>query len=221
MKLKRLLFHNFGWKLASLTFSVLLWFAVVGEPELVTVQSAEVYFENLDSSLVLLTDAPNIQLELRGPSAVVSRENLQTVKILLDLSNVKGPGEQAYAISAEDITLPTGVALMSAVPSRLFLDFDRRTRKNVAVKPEIKGQPAPGYRLVNAWTEPNTVAVSGPESRIRGIDAAQTAEIDITGATANKEVRVNAYVSDPMVQLTSPLVNVRLIIEKGFDNSHP
>jgi hypothetical protein len=89
---------------------MLLWFAVVGEPDLVTLQAAGVYFENLPSGLVIASDVPdNVQIELRGPSAVLGRENLSSVKILLNLSSVSTPGQQSYTISSRNGTERCGL----------------------------------------------------------------------------------------------------------------
>ena len=49
--------RNLVWKLASLALAVLLWSAVVGEPEGVTVQAVPVLYRNLSRDL-LATDTP-------------------------------------------------------------------------------------------------------------------------------------------------------------------
>lgn len=221
MKVRRFFFHNFGWKLASLTFAVLLWIAVVGEPEVATMQSAHVYYSGLAQHLVLLDDPEGVQLELRGPAPALDRENLNSIKILLDLSNVLTPGPQAFGVSAENVTLPAGVTLLAAVPSRIVLEFDRRANKSVPVQAVIKGRPGTGYVVASHSVNPPSMVISGPEKRLAAIKSVLTSEIDITDAKALQELRVNAYVSDPLVQLASPAVTVRLNIEKGSDSSRP
>lgn len=212
----RLLTHNIGWKLGSLALATLLWFAVVGEPELVTVQAVSVYYQNLPSGLVQTTELPEVQLELQGPSAVLSRENLSGVKILLDLSRVTAPGEQSFTISGQDVVLPGGVSFRSAVPSRLFLQFDRRVTKEVPVRVEMTGLPAEGYLVTSRQATPPNVRVSGPEMRLRALESAVTDPVDVSGRTAGLEAQLNAYVTDPALQLESPsLVTVQVTIEKG------
>lgn len=214
--LHRLLFHNWAWKLGSLAIASLLWAAVVGERELVTVQAAGVYFVNLREGLVIASDVPDrVQIELRGPSAVLSRENLSGVKVLLDLSSVSGPGQQSYAISSRDVVLPAGISFLSAVPSRIFLEFDRRAWKEIPVRANLRGSPAPGFRLVRHTVEPEAVRVSGPESRLRRLEAAQTDTVEITGLDRTATIVANAFISDSAVQLdSSPRVTVNLTIER-------
>lgn len=214
--LRRLLFHNWGWKLGSLALSVLLWYAVVGEPELVTVQAAGVYFANLREGLVIASAAPDrVQIELRGPSAVLSRENLSGVKVFLDLSSVSAPGQQSYTISSRDVALPAGISFLSAVPSRIFLKFDWRRSKDVPVHVDLRGIPAQGFRLARYAVDPETVRVSGAESRLRLLEAAQTDPLEITGLDRSTTAVTNAFVADPAVQLESPpRVTVHLTIER-------
>jgi len=214
--LRRLLLHNWAWKLGSLGLAVMLWFAVVGEPELITVQAAGVYFENLSESMVLASDVPDtVQIELRGPSAVLGRENLSTVKILLNLSSISAPGQQSYTISTRDVVLPEGVNFLSAVPSRLFLEFDRRAAKEVPVRVDLKGFPASGFRLAGHKVHPAMVRVSGPEMRVRDLEYAQTDSVELSGLDRSVSVNANAFLSDPLLQLDPHRVTVDIAIERG------
>jgi diadenylate cyclase len=221
-RLRRLVFHNAGWKLASLAVAAALWFVVVGEPELITVQAVRVFYRNLPPGMLVTSEVPDVQLELRGPSAVLDRENLEGIKILLDLSRVTEPGEQSFTISSQDVSLPAGVSFLSAVPSRLFLKFDRRQSREVPVRVEISGAPAPGYRVAQLRAEPDRVLVSGPAQRLESLENAVTDPVDVSGRSASLELQRNAYLPDALLQLESPsLVSVRVTIEKGIDSPDP
>jgi hypothetical protein len=120
----RALTRNLGWKLGSLALAVLLWFAIVGEPEVVTIQSVPVFYMNMPATLELNTDAPgNVNLQLRGPSGELSRENLSGVTVMLDLSGYPA-GERIISVSTAKMTLPQGVALVRAEPNRLKIRLD-------------------------------------------------------------------------------------------------
>lgn len=215
-RLLRVLLHNAGWKLASLGVAVALWFAVVGEPELVTVQAVRVFYRNLPPGLVLISEIPAVQLELRGPSAVLDRENLEGIKILLDLSRVTGPGEHSFTLSSRNVSLPAGVSFLSAMPSRLLLKFDRRQSRDVPVRVDITGEPAPGYRVAQLRAEPERVLVSGPAQRLASLETAVTDPVDVSGQSVSLELQRNVYLPDALLQLESPaLVSVRVTIEKG------
>jgi hypothetical protein len=132
----RALTNNPGWKLLSVILAVLLWVAVEGEPELVTVQTVPVFYRNVEPALALVASPPaTVRLELRGASDVLGRENLSNVALLLDLAGVTEPGERAFPVSRSNVTLPVGVSFVRSDPPELKLHLDRA--------PESKGNPAP------------------------------------------------------------------------------
>ncbi|HEY2842066.1 MAG TPA: hypothetical protein VGJ09_00390 [Bryobacteraceae bacterium] len=122
----RALTHNLGWRLLSILLAVMLWIAVEGEPELVTLQSVPVFYRNVEMNLALVANPPAVvKLELRGASDVLSRENLSNVIVLLDLAGVTEPGEMAFPVSRSNVTLPAGVSFVRSDPSDLKLRLDR------------------------------------------------------------------------------------------------
>ncbi len=128
--------RNLGWKLLSVGLAVLLWIAVEGEPELVTVQSVPVFYRNVEPSLALVANPPaTVRVELRGPSDVLGRDNLSNVALLLDLAGQTEPGEKVFPISRANVTLPAGVNFVRSDPPELKLHLDR------ALEP--KGNSAP------------------------------------------------------------------------------
>lgn len=208
--------RHWPWKLASLILAVALWFVVVGEPELVTIQAAPVLYRNLPAGLILLSDAPdNVRVELRGPSGRLTRTTLSEIFASLDLAGVAGPGEQTFTLSGEDFSLPRGVAFLRAVPSQLRLNFDRMVTKDVAVEIRLNGTPPAGYRVTRQEAIPGFLRISGPQTRVAAIDRAQTDELNVSAMTQTTAVRINAFVSDNRVQFeSSPVVTVKLTIEK-------
>jgi YbbR-like protein len=129
----RALVNNPGWKLLSVLLAVLLWIAVEGEPELVTVQTVPVFFRNVDPTLALVSSPPaTVRVELRGPSDILGKDNLSSVALLLDLAGQTEPGEKVFPISSANVSLPAGVNFVRSDPSELKLHLDRS-----------KGNPAP------------------------------------------------------------------------------
>src|SRR4029077_7733133 len=118
-----------------------IWIAVEGEPELVTVQSVPVFYRNVEPSLALVSNPPvAVRRELRGSSDVLSRDNLSTVAVLLDLGELKEPGEQSFPISRTNVTLPAGVSFVRSDPAALKLHFDRAA--GLGNTSEAKGNPS-------------------------------------------------------------------------------
>lgn len=213
----KLLTRHFSWKLGSLTLAVLLWFAILGEPELVTTHTAPILYKNLPRDLLIGSDAlDQVRVELRGPSGKLSPDRLAEMAVLLDLSDVKGPGERTFTLSDADFHLSQGVTFLRSVPSQLRVRFARLLSREVPVSVRIYAQPPPGYRLVSQQAVPDTLRIAGPEDRVTAVSGAETDAIDLSGITGNTEIKANAFISDPQIRFeVSPVVTVKVIVEKN------
>jgi YbbR domain-containing protein len=213
----RLITHNFVWKLGSLTLAVLLWYAILGEPELVTTHTAPILYKSLPPGLLIGSDAMDqVRVELRGPSGKLSPDRLEEMAVLLDLSDVKGPGERTFTLSDADFHLPQGVTFMRSVPSQLRVRFARLMSREVPVNIRIYAPLPAGFRMVQQKAVPETLRIAGPEGRVSSVTSAETDAIDLSGTTANREIKVNAFISDPQVRFeVSPVVTIKLTVEKN------
>jgi YbbR-like protein len=213
----RLITRHFGWKLGSLALAVLLWFAILGEPELVTTHTAPILYKSLPRGLLIGIDAlDQVRVELRGPSGKLSPDRLAEMAVLLDLSDVKGPGERTFTLSDADFHLPQGVTFLRSVPSQLRVAFSRLLSREVPVNVRFYAPPPAGYRIVSHQTVPDSLRIAGPEGRVKAVASAETDAIDLSGITENKEIKVSAFISDPQVRFeVSPVVTVKLVVEKN------
>jgi hypothetical protein len=208
--------HNFWWKLVSLLLAVLLWYAVEGEPEVVTSRALPLYFERLPADLLLTAEAPSsVRVEMRGPAGKLSPSSLSDAAFRLDLSPVNAPGERTFTLSSANLNLPPGVTFLRAVPSQLHLAFDRNLAKDVPVEIRLAGSPPAGFQIVSREVSPATLRIAGPEQRVKRIASASTDAIDVTASSADTTLRVNTFVEDSQVRLeSSPIVTVKLTIRK-------
>jgi len=132
----RALTRNLGWRLLSVILAVLLWVAVEGEPELVTLQPVPVFYRNVESNLALVANPPvSVRIELRGAADVLSRDNLANVAVLLDLAGLTEPGEKVFPVTRANITLPAGVRFVRSDPPELRLHLDRASKGNPSPQP--------------------------------------------------------------------------------------
>jgi hypothetical protein len=212
----RALTRNLGWKLGSLFLSVSLWFAIIGEPELVATHSVPIFYRNLAPDLLIGSDAvDSVRVELRGPSSKLTAGNLADIAVLLDLSSIGGPGERTYTLSDGDLHLPEGVTFLRAIPSQLRLQFAHLRSKNVPVQIRIAQPPPSGFTVTSQTVEPSQLRIAGPELRIERTTSAQTDAIDLSGITQSTEFHVNTFIADPQVRLeNSSIVTVKVTIEK-------
>jgi len=208
--------RNLGWKFLSLALAILLWYAIVGEPELATSVSAPIEYKNLPVELEMSSDVlDRVHLQVRGPSGKLHTTDLGNMSVVLDLASVHRPGERTFTIQQWNVNLPSGVTLSRAVPAQVRVRFETRVSREVPVRVRYSAQPPTGYRIARQQVEPPTVRVIGPESRVNHIEAVQTDPIDLSTVVGESRFEVHTYVADSQVRLdSSPEVRVRVILEK-------
>jgi len=212
----RSLVSNAGWKLASLVIAVLLWAAILGAPDVVTMQAVPIFFKAVPPELLVNTNGvERVSVEVGGPSSKVTPGNLAGTAVVLPLNDVSGPGDRTFTLSDANIELPDGVRLIRAVPSQLRLTFDRLLTKQVPVVVQFANSPPPGYRVSTEDVMPPALTIAGPESQVASIQNVPTDAVDISGITASASFQVNTYVPISRVRFTSPsMVTVKITVEK-------
>ena len=89
-------------------------------------------------------------------------------------------------------------------PATISLNLEKSGSSEVAVTPTVDGDPAPGYEISEIISEPKTVWVIGPESRLKDQPTAITERISVEGATATIIETVSMGASDSAVRLREP-----------------
>ena len=87
-----------------------------------------------------------------------------------------------FHIRNDEVRAPFGVEVTQVLPATLGIDLERSTRRTVPVKPALDGEPAPGYVVGRVSSEPATVDIVGPETRVKQITDATTEPVSVTGA---------------------------------------
>jgi hypothetical protein len=207
-----LLFENFGWKILSLGIALLIWALVATEPELGTRVAVRLAYKNLPGDLEFSSEpAGPILLELRGPSGELQGLN---PAVILDMSNVQ-PGVHTFLIGDGNVKLPHGVRLVSANPSVVRFEFDRRLVRSVRVRARFTGEGQNGYVVVSHSVEPPELWIEGAAKRVARIAEVVTDPVDVSAVVGTSEFRVNAFVDDPYVRFqTSPQVRVTVTMRK-------
>jgi YbbR domain-containing protein len=189
------------WKLASLAVASLLWLATVGEPEITTSLSVPVYYQNAPKDLeISSTLLDRVRLEVNGPSSKLRQHEMADAAVVIDLSGIDRPGEETFTIDGASAKMPAGVRVMSAAPPQVRLRFERRMTREVPVVVRVAAQPAQGMAVVSLKPEPERVTVTGPESRVSAVSAAETDALDLSGLTGPGELSTHVTIDDPQVR---------------------
>jgi YbbR domain-containing protein len=197
-------FRHFGLKVLAIALASLLWLTVAGEHVVERSLRVPLEFRNIPSQLEISGDPPaTVDVRLRGSSAILSRLQPGEVVAVLDLSSAR-PGSRLFHIRSDEVRVPYGVEVAQVVPGTLSLDLERSATRTVPVVPAIDGEPAPGFVVGRISSEPATVQVVGPESRIRELAEATTEPVSVAGSRDRVRDIVTVGVADAAVRLTQP-----------------
>lgn len=216
----RLLFHNWPLKLIALITAITLWSTVTREPVAEIGFSVPIEFHNVPENLEITSqNIPQAQIRVRGPARLVREISAVDVHPIINLRNA-GPGERTYELASAQINVPYDVEVVQVVPSQFRLSLDKRTSREVEVRPRVTGSFPAGYQLRSVSATPATVTIIGPERRVLAVDAALTDPIDASGVVGRATFTANAYVPDPLVRVVRP-VAVHVVVETGRATEPP
>ena len=206
-------FRDIWLKAIAVTIAVLLWLTVAGEPVVERGLEIPLEFENVPAALEIAEAPPDtVSVRIRGTSRRMSQLDSTQVVAVLDLSDER-PGHRLFDMFSGRVDVPRGIEITSVVPATVTLTLERRGGPRlVPVVPEIEGTPAPGFTVGRIQTEPHSVEVVGPETRLAELTKALTESVSVAGASARVAAEVTVGVSDPTLRLVEP-VSARVVVE--------
>ncbi len=211
--LREFLFNNIGLKAISLLLALLLWLQVAGQQ---TVQ------QKLDLPVVFVNMAPETEISndyVRRVDVVLSSRRGTTnfedgsLTVKIDLRGSIPGTEKFYPLTADNISdRPSGVEVVSISPTSIRLLLENTVKKEIAVKPELVGEPAEGFQVTEV-TAPR-VTIIGPQSRVQEVSEAQTEPIGITGLSSTLERNVAVDIGEVALRMEPASVDVVITIEE-------
>ena len=197
-------FRNLGLKALALALAILLWLTVAGEHVVERSLRAPLEFRNIPEALEIVGNAPDtVDVRLRGSSALLSRVQPGEVVAVLDLASARA-GSRLFHILTDEVRAPYGVEVAQVIPSTLSLELEKSARRFVPVVPVTDGEPAPGFIVGRKSSEPSTVEIIGPESRVKQVTEATTEPVLTKDAKVRVRDTVTIGVADTSVRLVQP-----------------
>ena len=215
-------FRNFGLKVAALGLGSLLWFTVTGERVERKVTRVPIYYRNVPPSLEITDQPDSVDVSVRGRYTDISR--LQDIAVTADLG-ASGPGANVLPLRVDQVTVPRYVEVVQIDPGTVTVWLERSDAMSVPVRPNVDGEPAPGFRVKEVLVEPARVTIVGPQSRLKPTTVAVTERISIEGRSGPTfEQVVTVGVGDAQLRLQEPMTaRVTVVIEpepleRAFDD---
>ena len=197
-------FRHLGLKTLAILLAALLWLTVSGEHIVERSLRVPLEFRNIPEALEIVGSAPDtVDVRLRGSSIVLSRLQPGEIVAVLDLSTGRA-GSRLFHIRNDEVRAPFGVEVAQVVPSTLSLELEKSARRVVPVVPQVEGEPAPGFVVGRTTSDPATVEIVGPDSRVRQISEATTEPVSVKDAKTRIRDGVTIGVLDSSVHLAQP-----------------
>src|SRR6476660_553799 len=194
-------FTHLGLKLMAIALASLLWLIVAGDHLVERSLRVPLEFRNIPPALEIVGDPPTaVDVRLRGSSALLGRLEPRDIVAVLDLGSAR-PGSRMFHLRSDEVRAPYGVDVAQVVPGTLALDVEKSGRRTVPIVPALDGEPAPGFVIGRVTSDPPTVDVAGPESRLRQLTGATTEPVEVTGSRARVHDVVTVGITDSAVRL--------------------
>jgi hypothetical protein len=219
----RLLEGDTPLRIASVALAVALWFFIAGQDVAERGITVPVELRNVPPNLELTGDpVNNVDVRLRASPGLIESLDPGQVLAAIDLKGA-AEGEHIIQLTPDEFRVPFGFRIVKITPSLLTLNLERTLDKTLPVRPRIIGRPAPGFEVVEVRSEPGSVRVLGPKSRVQEVESAFTEPVSVEGMDATVEETVNVGLEDPLLRLEDSsevkvLVRIREVHEeRTFD----
>lgn len=213
---------NWGLKLASLIFAVLIWFFVtnINDPVI------SVRYTNIPVSLKntnLITDQGQIYTVLDN-SDVINSVTIYAPRTVIDSltqNNVVATADVQDLSSLNTVSINVDTNKYRDKIDRIVLSSDvvklsveRKASKTLALTATTSGTLSEGYVIGDVSTEQNMIRISGPESIVNKVSKASV-DVDVTGFTSNigTDADIVLYDSEgnPLDSLQSLTMNIKTV----------
>jgi diadenylate cyclase len=213
----RFLTRNLIWKLFALVAAFGVWLNVASEPELATIVSVPVEYNNFPRDLEISSNiVDSIYVEARGPSGQLRSLNDSHIAAIVDFASVKAPGQRTFTLTAAQLKLPRGIELIRTTPAQLRFQFERRITRAVPVKVDFSGKAPVGVSVAQMEIEPPELTITGPESHVLKAKPLEADPFDLTGVNADTVRKLSVFAGEPEVRiLDAPQVTVKIRVRHG------
>ncbi|MEZ4598656.1 MAG: CdaR family protein [Syntrophotaleaceae bacterium] len=183
--------ENWVLKLLSLAFALVLWFFVMGEQRLERSYLVPLELMNMPVGMMVANDIPSrIEVRISGPRTLLMNLHPEDIGISVDLKGLR-PGLTTFKRLEERLNLPGPLKVTRLSPSYIDVRLDRVITKSVPVKVRLAGNPAKGYRVVRAVSDPANATIEGAKSELEKVEMVLTDEVELEGATEDLKTAIS------------------------------
>ncbi|SFC17968.1 CdaR family protein [Butyrivibrio sp. YAB3001] len=183
---------NWGLKLASLIFAVIVWFLVtnINDPIIsvrytnvpVTLKNGNLITEKGQVYTILDGSDTINSVTIYGPRQIIDSLSQSNVVATADIQNLSSLNTVSIDVQTNKYNDKLEKIVLSS--DVVKLNVERKASKSLALTATTSGSLSDGYVVGDVSTEQNMVRVTGPESFVNSIQKAAV-DVDVTGFTSN------------------------------------
>ncbi len=202
---------NLGLKLWSIVIALALTIFVHGQGNRSVISLiVPVELRNLSSDrIVLLPNAPQAQVTVRGPSYVLSDLSSEPLSFSVRVPEEVG-NRYVTPLQSTMLQLPPSVEVANIDPSEIEFVLDTIIEKEIKIEVPRIGSLREDYRLVGITVIPPTIKVRGPKTELESLESIETEQIDLRSFTSSADKVLNIKERGRFVQIEPKKVNVRV-----------
>jgi len=213
--MKKLLFKNFGIKIASIILAIVLWIVASSRGQSEIFVDIPLEFMNLPSGLEMINSTDKtVSLNIKGPEKLIKNLKQTDIRASIDLSKTK-KGESTFYLTQDNIKLPRSITLLNISPSSITVTTEETVSNSVRVIPVITGKPERGYKLQATAVVPKNIEIEGIQSEVSKIRNIKTEPLDITGVKETFAQELKLDLRGKHVRAKPNSVTITVIISGG------
>ncbi|WP_240731955.1 YbbR-like domain-containing protein [Geobacter sp. FeAm09] len=189
--LRQRLFADLLPKTAVLLIVTAFWALITSRQGAIATVTAPVRLHGIPQDLVLLRSSPEeVEVQVKSFSSLTPTPAKLDIAADIDLSGAR-EGQAVVRIRNSDFKLPSGMVVGSVTPSSIRIVMEKKVRKTVPVRVNLRGRLPRGLGVYQVVASPAMVEVEGPSGQIAKLETVATEEVDAGKLVKGKEYQKN------------------------------
>lgn len=205
--------------LLSIIFVTGVWFNVTRGRDTLKTLEIPIEYMNRDSNMEILSASVNtVRLDLSGSGALIKSVTPAQVDVRLDLGKAV-PGNNAFTITSENISLPPGIFLKNVYPSEVDVEMDVTMRKKLPVQVDWVGKLPENLILVEAEIDPQEVEIIGGKRILEKIETVYTERVPLDNLKKSGSITATLALQPASLKIapgSKDKINIKYVIRQRF-----
>lgn len=197
MLLRNIFAENISLKLIAMFITLTIVILVAGESIQI---SKKIKIEYITSPQMMISnDVPfEFDIIISGPKNLITAIRGKNLNYKIDLTEVE-PGPAQVRIVPEKLNLSRRIVVSGIFPTSVYPKLERVSTKSVPVKLRYANLNS----KIKSWSlEPESIQISGPQSKVDKTDALYTEMVDFGQITKNTTYELS-LLKDPQISLVN------------------